>query len=453
VKTLTPRQIVEELDKYVIGQDDAKRAVAIAIRNRWRRQQLPPEIRDDVIPKNIIMIGPTGVGKTEIARRLANLVDAPFLKVEASKYTEVGYVGRDVESIIRDLVEVSVNMVRSEELVTVQAEAERNAEERLLDSLMARPEGNEEEEGQSGPADEERRQRLAATREKLRQRLRDGKFEDRPVEVSVEERVTPSVEVISSSGIEQMGFDFQNLFDRMFPRKQKRKQLTVSEARQLLVQLEAEKLIDREKITRDAMWRAENMGIVFIDEIDKVATTEIKGAGPDVSRGGVQRDLLPIIEGCSVVTRYGVVRTDHVLFIAAGAFHSSKPSDLIPELQGRFPIRVELKDLGSEEFLRILKEPKNSLTRQYAALLSTEGIEIEFLDEAIDEIARIAADCNARMQNIGARRLQTVMERLLEQISFDAPELKDKHIAIDREMVRLKLRGIAEDEDLSRYIL
>ena len=453
MKTLTPRQIVEELDKYVIGQDDAKRAVAIAIRNRWRRQQLPPEIRDDVIPKNIIMIGPTGVGKTEIARRLANLVDAPFLKVEASKYTEVGYVGRDVESIIRDLVEVSVNMVRSEELVTVQAEAERNAEERLLDSLMARPEGNEEEEGQSGPADEERRQRLAATREKLRQRLRDGKFEDRPVEVSVEERVTPSVEVISSSGIEQMGFDFQNLFDRMFPRKQKRKQLTVSEARQLLVQLEAEKLIDREKITRDAMWRAENMGIVFIDEIDKVATTEIKGAGPDVSRGGVQRDLLPIIEGCSVVTRYGVVRTDHVLFIAAGAFHSSKPSDLIPELQGRFPIRVELKDLGSEEFLRILKEPKNSLTRQYAALLSTEGIEIEFLDEAIDEIARIAADCNARMQNIGARRLQTVMERLLEQISFDAPELKDKHIAIDREMVRLKLRGIAEDEDLSRYIL
>jgi len=449
VKTLTPRQIVEALDKYVIGQDEAKRAVAIAIRNRWRRQQLAPDIREDVLPKNIIMIGPTGVGKTEIARRLAGLVDAPFLKVEASKYTEVGYVGRDVESIIRDLVEGSVNMVRSEQLVAVQADAERNAEERLLDALMAHPEGDDD----SDAPDEERRQRLRDTREKLRTLLRKGRLEGRPVEISVEERATQNIEVISSSGIEQMGVDFQSLFDRMIPPRRKQKKTTVAEARNLLTEIEAQKLLDREKITRDALWRAENMGIVFIDELDKVAMAGSKGAGPDVSRGGVQRDLLPLIEGSSVVTRHGVVRTDHILFIAAGAFHASKPSDLIPELQGRFPIRVELKDLGSEEFLRILTEPRNSLTRQYAALLSTEDIELEFLDEAIDEIARIAADCNARMQNIGARRLHTVMERLLDEVSFDAPELKDRHVVIDREMVRLKLKSIVEDEDLSRYIL
>jgi len=449
VKTLTPRQIVEALDKYVIGQDEAKRAVAIAIRNRWRRQQLAPDIREDVLPKNIIMIGPTGVGKTEIARRLAGLVDAPFLKVEASKYTEVGYVGRDVESIIRDLVEGSVNMVRSEQLVAVQADAERNAEERLLDALMAHPEGDDD----SDAPDEERRQRLRDTREKLRTLLRKGRLEGRPVEISVEERATQNIEVISSSGIEQMGVDFQSLFDRMIPPRRKQKKTTVAEARNLLTEIEAQKLLDREKITRDALWRAENMGIVFIDELDKVAMAGSKGAGPDVSRGGVQRDLLPLIEGSSVVTRHGVVRTDHILFIAAGAFHASKPSDLIPELQGRFPIRVELKDLGSDEFLRILTEPRNSLTRQYAALLSTEDIELEFLDEAIDEIARIAADCNARMQNIGARRLHTVMERLLDEVSFDAPELKDRHVVIDREMVRLKLKSIVEDEDLSRYIL
>lgn len=451
MKTLTPREIVDELNKYVVGQNDAKRAVAIAIRNRWRRQQLPEGIREEVLPKNIIMIGPTGVGKTEIARRLANLVDAPFLKVEASKYTEVGYVGRDVESIIRDLVEVSVNLVRNEELVAVRSQAEKNAEERILDALMARPDGDSELPEDAN--DEERRRRLAATREKLRQRLREGRFEERPVEITIEERSMPSVEVISSSGIEQMGFDFQNLFERMLPRQTRRKTMTISQARSVLLQVESEKLLDRDKVTREALARAQNMGIVFIDEIDKIALGETKGAGPDVSRGGVQRDLLPIIEGTSVVTRYGVVRTDHILFIAAGAFHSAKPSDLIPELQGRFPIRVELKDLGADDFLRILKEPRNSLTKQYAALLSTEGVELEFLDEALEEIATIAAECNARMQNIGARRLQTVMERLLEDISFDAPDIKGQNIVVDREMVRLRLKGIVEDEDLRRYIL
>jgi len=453
VKTLTPRQIVQELDRYVVGQNAAKRAVAIAVRNRWRRQQLPEDIREDVLPKNIMMIGPTGVGKTEIARRLAHLVDAPFLKIEATKFTEVGYVGRDIESIVRDLVEISMNMVRDEQLVSVREQAAVNAEERLLDALMARPDGETTPPTGQPEMDEERERRLRETREKLRKLLRDGKFEGRPVEITVEQRQTPTVEVISSSGIEQMGFDFQNMFDRMLPSKRKQKKLTVAEARTLLTEVEADKLLDKEKVTRDALWRAENMGIVFLDEIDKVAIPQTKGGGPDVSRGGVQRDLLPLVEGCAIVTRYGVVRTDHILFIAAGAFHSSKPSDLIPELQGRFPIRVELEDLGADEFLRILTEPKNALTKQYASLLLTEEVKIDFKSEATEEISKIAVDANMRMQNIGARRLQTIMERLLEDISFDAPDMGKKKITIDGEYVRDKLKDIIDDEDLSRYML
>jgi len=445
MRHLTPRVIVAELDKYIIGQDAAKKAVAIAIRNRWRRQQLAPELRDEVAPKNIIMIGPTGVGKTEIARRLANLVNAPFLKVEASKYTEVGYVGRDVESMVRDLVEVAVNQVSAEEMAAMEERAAAEAEERLLDALL--PQGP----GSSDPSTTA--EQYSRARERFRRLLREGKLEDRPVEITLEERAMPSVEIFTSTGVEQMGFDFQNLFERMMPSRQVRRTMTVREAREALTQQEAERMLDREKVRTTAIERVENSGIIFLDEIDKITSTDSRGHGPDVSREGVQRDLLPIVEGSTVVTRHGMVRTDHILFIAAGAFTVAKPTDLIPELQGRFPIRVELDSLGEEEFVRILTEPENALTKQYSALLATEGVTIEFTDDAVRAVARLAAQINQRTQNIGARRLHTVMEKLLEDISFNAPEMKDQRVVIDEKMVLETLAEIVEDEDLSRYIL
>jgi len=441
VNELTPRQIVEELDKYIIGQKEAKRAVAIAIRNRWRRLQLGPEMRDEVGPKNILMIGPTGVGKTEIARRLAHLVNAPFLKVEASKYTEVGYHGRDVDSMVRDLVELSVNMVRGQLMEQVKDKAAQFAEERLLDLLLPLPEKDTED---SATAQQTR------TREKMRQKLLDGKLEDRMVEITISEKPVVVQGVIA--GMEEIGVDFQNMIERMVPPRTHVRKLTVSEARKILTQEESEKLIDKEKAVADAMERAESAGIIFIDELDKIAGRET-GHGPDVSREGVQRDLLPIVEGTSVNTRYGVVKSDHILFIAAGAFHVTKPSDLIPELQGRFPIRVELESLGKDEFVRILTEPKNALVKQYTALLETEGVKLEFRKDAIEEVATIAASVNQRTQNIGARRLHTVMEKLLEDASFDAPDLDGKTIAVDADTVRKKLQKIIKDEDLTRYIL
>jgi len=443
VKALTPRRIVAELDKYIVGQKDAKRAVAIAMRNRWRRQQLPPELRDEVAPKNIIMIGPTGVGKTEIARRLSNLAGAPFIKVEASKYTEVGYHGRDVESMIRDLVSVGVNLVQMEEREKVAAKAEERAEERLLDLLLP----SAPTTGEEGEAE-----RRARTRERIRQKLRSGALDEREVEFSIEERATPFVEVFSSQGVEQLGFDFQDAFERMVPKRTRTRKMKVKDARKILAGQEAENLIDKEKINREAVDRVENMGIIFLDEIDKIAGPPSK-EGPDVSREGVQRDLLPIVEGCTVLTRQGMVHTDHILFIAAGAFHASKPSDLIPELQGRFPIRVELSDLTTEDFVRILTEPQNALTKQYAELLATDGVKVTFTDDAIHEIAEVAAAVNRRTQNIGARRLHTVIEKLLEDVLFDAPDVEQREVTITREYVREKLKDIAEDEDLSRYIL
>jgi ATP-dependent HslUV protease ATP-binding subunit HslU len=466
MKHLTPRMIVSELDKYIIGQDAAKRAVAIAIRNRWRRQQLPPELRNEVTPKNIIMIGPTGVGKTEIARRLAGLVNAPFIKVEASKYTEVGYVGRDVESMVRDLVEVTMNAVNAEEMDTVQEKAAGIAEERLLDLLLPerpgpkqrqaeeeRVEDEDENEDEDEKAEEATERQYARARERFRRLLRDGKLDDRKVEVSTQERSQPTVEIFSSAGIEQMGFDFQNMFERLMPSRQVSRVMTVREARDALTQQEAEKLVDREKVRSIALERAQNSGIIFIDEIDKITSVGPKGAGPDVSREGVQRDLLPIVEGSTVVTRHGMVHTDHILFIAAGAFTVAKPSDLIPEFQGRFPIRVELESLGAEEFVRILTEPQNALTKQYAALLATEGVEIEFTPDAVRAIADIAALINTRAQNIGARRLHTVMEKLLEEISFHAPDRRGARITLDAKLVNETLRDIVQDEDLTRYIL
>ena len=450
MKHLTPRVIVAELDKYIIGQGAAKKAVAIAIRNRWRRQQLPPEIRDDVTPKNIIMIGPTGVGKTEIARRLANLVSAPFLKVEASKFTEVGYVGRDVESMVRDLTEVAMNMVSAEERVTVQERARQEAEERLLDILLPeRPAPSDREDDAEGDTE----QQYERARERFRRLLREGKLDDRRIEVTMDERSMPSVEIFTNQGVEQMGFDFQNLFERIVPRRQIERSMTVAEAMDVLTQQEAEKLIDREKVRTAALERVQNAGIIFIDELDKIAASDRKGYGPDVSREGVQRDLLPIVEGSTVVTRHGMVRTDHVLFIAAGAFTVAKPTDLIPELQGRFPIRVELTSLGEEEFVRILTEPENALTKQYTALLGTEGVEIGFTADAVGAIASIAALINSRAQNIGARRLHTVMEKLLEDISFNAPDQPGRKLTLDGATVRDTLKAIVDDEDLSRYIL
>ena len=453
MKELTPKKIVEELDKYIVGQKDAKRAVAIAIRNRWRRLQLSDELREEVMPKNIIMIGPTGVGKTEIARRIANLVKAPFLKVEASKYTEVGYHGRDVESMIRDIVEIAVNMVRTEQMEKVGEKAEINTEERLLDLLLPLPEKKEEikdckEEG----AEEETAviERQKTTREKFRNKLREGKLEDRMVEIKTQEKPVVMQGIIA--GIEDIGVDFQNVIEKMIPAKTQVKKTPISEARKILKQEEAEKLIDKDKVIKDALYRAENTGIIFIDELDKVASRE-SGHGPDISREGVQRDILPIVEGSTVVTRYGMVKTDRILFIAAGAFHVSKPSDLIPELQGRFPIRVELKDLGKEEFIRILTEPKNALIKQYTELLKTEEVNLQFNKDAIEEITDMAVRINKRSQSIGARRLHTVMEKLLEDASFDAPDLKDKDIVVDAEYVQDKMKDIVKDEDLTKYIL
>jgi ATP-dependent HslUV protease ATP-binding subunit HslU len=443
VKSLTPRKIVAELDKYIIGQDNAKRAVAVALRNRWRRQQLEPEMRHEVAPKNIIMIGPTGVGKTEIARRLSNLANAPFTKVEASKYTEVGYHGRDVESMIRDLVSVALKIVREEETESVREPAARLAEERILDLLLppAPPTGEE--------ADEAQRVR---TRERIREKLLSGALDEREIELTTEERGASFVEVISNQGVEQLGFEFQDAFERMMPTRTRTAKMKVSDASKVLVGQEIERLIDKDKIQREAVQRTEDMGIIFLDEIDKIAGPSSKD-NPDVSREGVQRDLLPIVEGSAVVTRYGIVNTDHILFIAAGAFHSSKPSDLIPELQGRFPIRVELTDLTSDDFVRILTEPRNALTTQYAALLETEDVRVKFTEDAIREIAEVAALVNRRTQNIGARRLHTIIERLLEDVLFEAPDVSEKKIKITAEYVRDKLKDIAEDEDLSRYIL
>jgi ATP-dependent HslUV protease ATP-binding subunit HslU len=445
--SLTPRRIVEELDKFIIGQDRAKRAVAIALRNRWRRQRLSDELREEVLPKNIIMIGPTGVGKTEIARRLARLANAPFLKIEASKFTEVGYVGRDVESMIRDLTEIGVNMVKKEELEKVQERARVLAEERVLDLLLPRPRGSIGV--QMGPPPEE--DSRSETREKLRRQLREGKFDSRYVEIEVQEKAMP-FGVISNVGLEELEINLKEMLGNIFPGKARRKKVRVAEALQLLAKEEADRLVDMEKVTAEAIRRVEQAGIVFIDEIDKVASRG-SSQGPDVSREGVQRDLLPIVEGTTVTTKHGPVRTDHILFIAAGAFHMAKPSDLIPELQGRFPIRVELDHLGRDEFRRILTEPDNALIKQYVALLQTEGLELVFTEDSIEEIASIAATVNEKTENIGARRLQTVMEKLLEELSFTAPEIRGETIRIDMEYVRQRLEDIVKDEDLSRYIL
>ncbi|MGQ9633257.1 MAG: ATP-dependent protease ATPase subunit HslU [Bryobacteraceae bacterium] len=434
---LTPREIVRELDKYVIGQAEAKRAVAIALRNRIRRQKLDPEMADEVIPKNILMMGPTGVGKTEIARRLAKLANSPFLKVEASKFTEVGYVGRDVESMIRDLVDIAIDMVREERLEEVADRAERNAEDRLLELLM--------------PEQPEPSESIERTREKLREKLRAGKLDDRMVEIDVRER-GPTFEIATNMGIEEMDINLKDVLPGLFGGRTRKRKMRVSEALEYLIQEEEQKLIDMEQVTRVALDRVERSGIIFLDEIDKIAGRE-SGHGPDVSREGVQRDILPIVEGTTVNTRHGFVRTDHILFIAAGAFHVSKPSDLIPELQGRFPIRVELKPLTEEDFVRILKEPKNALVKQYQALLETEGIKLTFTPDALTEIARFAARVNENAENIGARRLHTIMEKLLEEISFEGPDLRKKTVKIDAAYVRKQLADIVKDQDLSRYIL
>ncbi|MGI9101255.1 MAG: ATP-dependent protease ATPase subunit HslU [Terriglobales bacterium] len=452
---LTPREIVSELDKHVVGQNAAKRAVAIALRNRMRRQKLAPELAEEVIPKNIIMIGPTGVGKTEIARRLAKLANSPFLKVEASKFTEVGYVGRDVESMIRDLVEIAIDMVREEKLEDVSDKAELNAEERLLDLLLPASVGfGSTPRGDGGAAIEivHPVESGSRTREKLRQQLREGKLDDRIVELDIREKSFPAFEIVSNQGVEEMDVNIKDMLPNIFGQRTKKRKMKVSEAFDYLVQEEEQRLIDMEQVTRIAVERVEQSGIIFLDEIDKIAGRE-SGHGPDVSREGVQRDILPIVEGTTVNTRYGMVRTDHILFIAAGAFHVSKPSDLIPELQGRFPIRVELQSLTIADFIKILTEPKSSLVKQYTALLETEGLKLEFTPDALEEVANFAARVNEGTENIGARRLHTIMERVLDQISFEAPDMKEKQVTVDAAYVRKMLADIVKDQDLSRYIL
>ncbi|HKA56548.1 MAG TPA: ATP-dependent protease ATPase subunit HslU [Candidatus Binatia bacterium] len=444
---MTPREIVSELDRYIIGQRKAKRAVAIALRNRWRRQQVPEELRDEIAPKNILMIGPTGVGKTEIARRLARLAQAPFIKVEASKFTEVGYVGRDVESMVRDLAELAVNMIKQEAKERIEVKARAQAEERVLDLLLPPPSPRTGFGAEGEPAAS-----AQGTREKMRRMLREGKLDDREVELEVAKPAMPFIEVMAPQGMEEMENQLKEMFSNLMPKKTKKRRLKVPEALELLAQEEADKLVDMESVVREAVGRVEQTGIIFIDEIDKIASRE--GAyGPDVSRQGVQRDLLPLVEGSTVHTKYGMVRTDHILFVASGAFHTAKPSDLIPEFQGRFPIRVELDPLTREDFVRILTEPRNALLMQYVALLDTEKVGLKFLPDAAEEIARIAAAVNERTENIGARRLHTVVERLLEDLSFDGPELGGREVVIDAQYVKDKLDAIVKDEDLSRYIL
>ena len=454
---LKPSEVVVELDKYIIGQEQAKRSVAIALRNRWRRQQVPEDLRDEIAPKNIILIGPTGVGKTEIARRLSLLTDSPFSKVEASKFTEVGYVGRDVESMVRDLLELTINSIKSQEQEAVQDKARQTAEERMLDLLLPKSGGPSAQRNES-PKEVQFElvtavsEETSSTREKLRDMLRRGKLDSRYVDLDVADRSMPIVEIFSNVGMEEMGINFKDMLGGVFPKATKRRKVKVPEALEIMVQEEAQSLVDMDKVVKQAIDKVEQSGIIFLDEIDKIAGRN-SSHGPDVSREGVQRDLLPIVEGSTVTTKYGPVKTDHILFVASGAFHTVKPSDLIPELQGRFPIRVELQALGKKEFIRILTEPKNALLLQYMALLKTEGVDVVFEDDAVETIAGIAEEVNNRTENIGARRLHTVMERLLEDILFDAPDMKQKRMVIDKLYVELKLKDIKDDEDLSRYIL
>jgi len=454
MKEFTPKEIVEELAKYIIGQDNAKKSVAIALRNRWRRQQVEGELKDEIMPNNIIMIGPTGVGKTEIARRLANLANAPFIKVEASKFTEVGYVGRDVESMVRDLADLAVSMVKKEKSLEVAQRAAELAEEKILNLLLPLPSRRKTADKEQYPIQaKELEEKRKKTLEKLREKLKQGKLDHRSIDIEIPEDRFPIVEIFSPAGIEELGFNFQEMFSGMIPKKTKKRKVSVSEAQKILTQEQVGKLVDMEGVISTVIERVENSGIIFVDELDKIVGEKVKGSGPDVSREGVQRDLLPIVEGTNVMTKYGMIKTDHILFIAAGAFHASKPSDLIPEMQGRFPIRVELDSLTAKDFVRILTEPKNALIKQYTALLATEGVEIQFENGAIEEISHIANLVNERTENIGARRLHTVMTTLLEDIMFKIPETKLKKIVITKKLVEDTLKAIVEDKDLSRYIL